>query len=129
MSPNFQIQAKGLSLVPADRQVKKQNKLLGSKLVNLAVKMVLIKTVLASVLIYQSSLLLSLVTTIHKIKALFKGFLWEGGKQIGRKLHLISWEKVAKPFSKGGLQFKNVHTQNLALGANILWNLITEKSS
>jgi hypothetical protein len=66
---------------------------------------------------------------IQKIKALFKRFLWEGGKQMGRNMHLISWEKVTKPFSEGGLQFKNIHAQNLALGAKILWNLITRKPS
>jgi hypothetical protein len=66
---------------------------------------------------------------IQKIEALFRSFLWEVGKQTGRKLHLISWEKVTKPYLEGALQFKNIHTQNLALGEKILWSIIIEKSS
>jgi hypothetical protein len=56
---------------------------------------------------------------------LLRRFLWEGGKQSGRKLHLISWEKITKPYLEGGLQFKDLQIQNLALGAKILWNTIT----
>jgi hypothetical protein len=101
----------------------------GARWLNLAGKVVLIKAVLASIPIYQSSLLLAPVTIIQKMEALFRRFLWEGGNNTRRKLHLISWEKVAKPFSEGGLHFKNMHVQNIALGAKILWHLITGKSS
>jgi hypothetical protein len=97
----------------------------GTSWLNLAGKVVLIKAVLASILIYQSSLLLAPVSTIQKIETLFRRFLWEGGKQSGKKLHLISWEKISKPVLEGGLHFKNIQAQNLALGAKILWNLIT----
>jgi hypothetical protein len=58
---------------------------------------------------------------------MFRRFLWEGGKHSGRKLHLISWEKISKPILEGGLNFKNAHVQNLALGAKMLWNLTTGK--
>jgi hypothetical protein len=68
-------------------------------------------------------LLLAPVSIIQKIEAMFRRFLWEGGKQSGRKLHLISWEKISKPILEGGLNFKNAHVQNLALGAKMLWNL------
>jgi hypothetical protein len=99
----------------------------GASWLNLAGKVVLIKAVLASIPIYQSSLLLAPASIIQKIEAMFRRFLWEGGKQSGRKLHLISWEKISKPILEGGLNFKNAHVQNLALGAKILWNLITGK--
>jgi hypothetical protein len=101
----------------------------GANWLNLAGKVVLIKAVLASILIYQSSLFLAPMSTFRKIEALFKRFLWEGGKQTGRKLHLISWEKITKPYLEGALQFKNPQTQNLALGAKILWRIITDNSS
>jgi hypothetical protein len=101
----------------------------GASWLNLAGKVVLIKVVLANILIYQSSLLLAPSSIIQKIEAMFRRFLWEGGKQSGRKLHLISWEKISKPISEGGLNFKNTHVQNLALGAKILWNLITGNSN
>jgi hypothetical protein len=62
----------------------------GANWLNLAGKVVLIKAVLANIPIYQSSLLLAPMSTFQKIEALFRRFLWEGGKQTGRKLHLIS---------------------------------------
>jgi hypothetical protein len=60
-------------------------------------------------------MLLAVLTTIQKIEPLFRRFLWEGGKQTGRKLHLISSEKVTKTFSEGDLPFKNINAQNLAV--------------
>lgn len=62
----------------------------GANWLNLAGKVVLIKVVLANIPIYQSSLLLAPSTVIRKIEVMIKRFLWEGGKQTKRKLHLIS---------------------------------------
>jgi hypothetical protein len=58
----------------------------GTSWLNLAEKVVLIKEVLESILIYQSSLLLAPISMIQKIKALFRRFLWEGGKQSEEKI-------------------------------------------
>jgi hypothetical protein len=62
----------------------------GANWLNIIGKVFLIKEVLASILIYKFSLLLSPATMIQKMEALFRRFLWEGGKQNGRKLYLIS---------------------------------------
>ena len=77
--------------------------------------------------IYQSSLLLAPATIIQKIEAHQRRFLWEGGKQVRRKLHLISWEKTSNPFLEGGLNFKKTQAQNSALGAKLLWRMVTGK--
>jgi len=74
-------------------------------------------------------MLLAPTTMIQKIDALFRRFLWDGGKKIGRKLHLVSWAKVAKPISEGGLHFRDINSQNLALGAKLLWNLVLGNST
>lgn len=80
---------------------------------------------MASIPIYQSSMLLAPGSTIQKIEAMQRCFLWEGEKQTGRKLHLINWEKTSKPLLEGGLNFKKTRIQNLALGAKMLWNIVT----
>jgi hypothetical protein len=52
----------------------------GANWLNIAGKIILIKLVMASIPIYQSSFLLAPATTIQKIEALQRWFLWEGGK-------------------------------------------------
>ena len=96
---------------------------------NLAGKTTLIKVVLNSMPIYQSSILLAPSSTIRKIEGLLKKFIWEGGKGNAKKLHLVSWDKIKKPRDEGGLQIQSLHNQNLALGAKLLWQMITGKES
>ena len=61
---------------------------------NLAGKTVLIKAVLNSMAIYQSSILLAPNAVIQKIEGLLKKFIWEGGKGNEKKIHLIKWDKI-----------------------------------
>ena len=44
-------------------------------------------------------------------------------------MHLISWDKVKAPKSEGGLQIRDVATQNLAMGGKILWKMISGKNT
>ena len=87
----------------------------------------MIKAVVTSLPIYQCSLLLAPATVIQSLEAFQRRFLWEGGKQEKKKLHLVKWEKAIKPYMEGGLNLKNTKMQNLALGAKILWKMITGK--
>jgi hypothetical protein len=89
----------------------------------------LINSVLASLPIYQCSVLLAPKTTTNKIEELLRRFLWEGGRNNEKKLHLVSWDKIKKPKLEGGLQFRYVATQNLAMGGKILWNMISGKNT
>ena len=79
--------------------------------------------------IYQSSILLAPGSVIRKIEGLLRKFIWEGGKGNEKKLHLFSWDKIQKPRDEGGLQVRSLTTQNLALGAKFLWQMITGKES
>jgi len=90
---------------------------------------VLIKAVLTSIPIYQCSVLLAPKDIIAQIETLLRHFLWKGGKQNEKKLLLVSWEKISKPLLEGGLQIRDLEAQNLALGAKLLWNLISRKTS
>ena len=70
--------------------------------------------------IYQASILLAPKGIVKDIDRLLRKFLWEGGRNEGRKMHLISWDKVKAPKMEGGLQIRDVATQNVALGGKIL---------
>ena len=84
-------------------------------------------SVLTSLPIYQCSVLLAPKTITNKIDELLRRFLWEGGRNCENKLHLVSWDKVTKSKMEGGLQIRDVATQNLAMGGKILWNMIIGK--
>ena len=47
----------------------------------------------------------------------------------GKKMHLVSWDKVKAPRMEGGLQVRDVATQNLAMGGKILWKMIRVKTT
>jgi hypothetical protein len=106
-------------------KLKKRISSWGANWLSLAGMIVLIKSVLASVPIYQNSLLLAPSTTIQQMEAMQRIFLWEGGKQTGRRLHLINWDKISKPLLEGGLNFKNTKMENLALGEKLLWHIVS----
>jgi ribonuclease HI/exonuclease III len=101
----------------------------GANWLNLAGRIVLLKSVLASVPIYRNSLLLAPGSVVTKLEMLQRKFLWEGGKQTNKRAHLISWDKVSKPLLEGGLSLKNTKLQNLALGAKLLWRIISGKTA
>jgi len=71
---------------------------------NLAEKVVLIKYVLSSILIYQFSILLAPSSTLNKFEIILQSFMWKGGKGNDKKLVLVSWGKIKKPLMEGGLQ-------------------------
>ena len=79
--------------------------------------------------IYQSSILLAPNAVIRKIEGLLKKFIWEGGKGNEKKIHLIRWDKIQRSRDEGGLQIRNLTIQNQALGAKLLWQIISGKES
>jgi hypothetical protein len=101
----------------------------GGNWLNLAGKVVLMKSVLSSLPIYQNSILLAPKMITLKIDGMLHRFLWEGGRNCERKLHLVSWDKIKKPLLEGGLQIRDVATQNLAMGDKIMWHLVSGKVS
>ena len=102
----------------------------GTAWLNLAGKVVLIKAVLNSYLLYQCSLLLAPVKIINQIEGLLRSFLWNGGNNGGgKKFALVSWKTIKLPRFEGGLQIRDLKFQNLAIGAKLLWNMLDPKPS
>jgi len=87
---------------------------------NMAGKLVLIKSMLSSIPIYQCSTLLAPARLISKFDSFLRRFLWKGGKHNENKLPLVNRGKISKPLLEGGIQIHDLRTQNLALSAKIL---------
>ena len=55
-------------------------------------KLILIKSALSTLFVFQSSLLLAPKSILVQISKLLRGFIWNGGKGGQNKLHLVRWE-------------------------------------
>jgi len=64
---------------------------------------------------------------IKRMEELIRKFLWKGGKHNEKRISLVNWEIVSRPLQEGGLNFKNLSTQNLAMGAKLIWKIIAPK--
>jgi len=128
--PIFKCKPKSSAWNPVVEKIKRKIHGWGSIWLNLAGKVVLIKAVLNSYLLYQSSLLLAPAKVISQIEGLVRSFLWKSGNAGGgKKFALVSWKIIKLPRPEGGLYIRDIRNQNLAMGAKLLWNLIAPKPS
>lgn len=89
-------------------------------------KVILIKTVLSALPIYQAAFLLAPKSVTDQISKILRDFLWQGGKGNQNKFHLVKWDVVKHPTTKGGLQIRDPALVNLALGGKIIWKLFKD---
>ena len=98
---------------------------MGSKWLNLAGKTVLIQSILSSYPIYTSSMVLAPKNVINSICKEIRKFLWQGGKVQTKKFHLVKWDTVKRAKSHGGLGIRDTEQMSKAMGAKMVWILIT----
>eukprot|EP00253_Pinus_taeda_P012315 PITA_12315 len=127
--PIFKTKPKVAHWLPLLDKIKNKIQAWGASWLNNAGKLILMKSVLISMPLFQNSILLAPKTFLSKLDSLLRRFLWEGGNNNDRRIHLVSWEILKSPFQEGGLQLRNLAAQNSALGAKTLWNLVSGKTS
>jgi hypothetical protein len=92
---------------------------------NVAGKSILINLVLSSLPFFQCSALLAPKLVLERIASKIRTFLREGGKNETKKFHLIICSIIHSPKYQGGLFIKDLALMNIAMGAKIIWRLIT----
>lgn len=65
-------------------------------------RLTLLKAALANILVDYMSLLNIHKVVASRIERLQREFLWRGGGEEKASLHLVAWDKVCSPKSKGG---------------------------
>jgi hypothetical protein len=88
---------------------------------------VLIKSILSAIPIYQYSAMLAPVGIMNQINLNIRKILWQGGKYNTKKYHLINWKTVRVPKDRGGLGIKDPALMNLAMGAKLLLRMIKHR--
>ncbi|KAH9315496.1 hypothetical protein KI387_024123, partial [Taxus chinensis] len=66
-------------------------------------------------------------SVLLKIEKVARTFLWQG-LSTERKFHLANWDLVKLPKKQGGLGILDMAIQNMALGAKLVWNFISDNS-
>lgn len=94
---------------------------------NLAGRVILIKSMLTALPIYQFVAILAPASTHKQIELIIRGFLWQGGKSESKKFSLVKWDQITLPYKKGGMSIRLPAHLNLALRTKIEWRLITGK--
>ena len=89
--------------------------------------MVLIKSILSTLPIFQFSSLLAPKGILKDLAQLIHKFLWQGGKSNHKKIHLVNWDTITLPKKSGGLEIKDPEVTNIAMGAKILWRIVTRE--
>jgi hypothetical protein len=63
---------------------------------------------------------------LNKVDKLNRDFIWGSTDTKKKKLHLVSWKKITKPKSAGGLGLMAAKPNNLALAAKLCWRFKTK---
>ena len=84
-------------------------------------RITLIKSMLASIPLYQMSLFRMPKSVARRLEKLQRDFLW-GGVNGGNKAHLVKW-KVCADKEKGGLGLRKLVCLNKALLGKWIWGL------
>jgi ribonuclease HI len=90
------------------------------RVLNLPSRLILLQAVLQALPIYTFSALAAPKFVLTTIKILQRNFLWQG-LNTGKKIALISWDKLCQPKAQGGLGLRDPSIMNKVLSAKIWW--------
>lgn len=96
-----------------------------AKTLSFGARIVQIKSVLSSLPTYIFSLFKAPKKVILKLTSLQRNFLW-GGVSDERKTSWISWEKICREKSRGGLGIKKLEEFNMAFLGKWKWGILKE---
>lgn len=92
-------------------------------MLNLASRVVLLKSVLLSIPIYPLSIMPAPKGVFCKLRQILGKFLW-GGPTQQIKWTLVSWQQVIRRKEEGGLGVRDLEIVNKALGAKLWWRWV-----
>ena len=70
-------------------------------------------------------MILAPMMTTNGISMEIRKFLRQGGKFQTKKIYLVKWEVVKAPKLNGGLGIKDPEQMNKALGAKLVWRMVS----
>ena len=92
---------------------------------NLASRLVLTKAMLQAIPIFMLSALPAPKGVLQQFRNIQRDFLW-GQEETRKKWALVSWDKICKPKSHGGLGLNDQEIISNVLGAKLWWRWVKE---
>jgi hypothetical protein len=93
-----------------------------------AAKEILVKAVLQSLPTYAMGIFRFPAGLVDDLSQVIRNFWW-GDEHDRRRMHWMSWDKMTRPKSQGGIGFRDLRVFNQALLARQAWRLIQEPHS
>ncbi|CAL1394093.1 unnamed protein product [Linum trigynum] len=109
-------------------KVRKKIKHWKGKMLSVAAKEVLIKSVAQAQATYTMSVFQVPDGVIDELRKAISSFWW-GQQKEERRITWKAWKKLCKPKEEGGLDFRDLKTFNLALLGKQIWNLLQNPTS
>jgi len=121
--PIFKGKPKVSHLQPVADKIKAKLSAWKASLLSMAGRVQLVRSIIQSMLIYSISIYSWPMSLIKEVEKHMRNFIWNGDVD-KRKLVTVSWKKVCKPFSQGGLNLRSIKTLNTSTNLNLLWSML-----
>lgn len=83
----------------------------------------LVRSVIQSMMMYSISLYSWPTSLLKQVEQKIRNFIWSGD-QDKRKLVMVSWTKLCRLSSQGGLNLRSLHSLNSATNLKLCWDLL-----
>jgi hypothetical protein len=126
--PIFKGKPKTIHLQPIADRIKLKLSAWKASLLSIAGRVQLVRSVIQSMLIYSISIYSWPTALLKDIEKCIRNFIWSGDID-QRKLVTVSWKKVCRPFSQGGLNIRSLTSLNAASNLKLCWIILTSDTS